>query len=323
MWNFPLHPDRASSLALHVDILLYAWLALAGVVTVAVLFLIVWFAVKYRHGSGANRALPPDAALRRRNHRIEAAWIVTPLLLFMVMFGWAAVLYYAHAAAPANATEIYVVGKQWMWKLEHVGGQREIDELHVPLGVPVRLTMTSQDVIHSLYLPALRIKQDVLPGRYTQEWFVADRPGTYPLRCAEYCGTDHSVMGGRLIVMPRAAFAAWLAQAGADRSMAERGRALYDRLGCAGCHGANAQGGQSPVRAPALAGLYGSPVPLADGTIVTADDQYVHDSIMLPNKQVAAGYAPVMPPFGTALDESQVSQLEAFIRSLGAAKDQP
>jgi cytochrome c oxidase subunit 2 len=208
-----------------------------------------------------------------------------------------------------------------MWKFQHAGGQAEINELHVPVGRPIRLTMTSQDVIHSLFLPALRIKQDVLPGRYTQEWFTADRTGVFPLRCAEYCGTDHSVMGGRIVVETPAAFARWQAEVGADKSLAQRGRELFDRLGCAGCHGGNAQGQDAAIRAPPLAGLYGRPVPLADGSIVTADDQYIHDSIMLPNSQVAAGYKPIMPPFGNVLDEEQVAQLEANIRSLGAQED--
>ena len=313
-----LWPVQASHHAGQVDLMIGSFGLLVALLSAPVFILMAFYMIRYRVGRRADRSHQHPG-----NVWLEVSWATIPFLLVLGFYAWSTVSLLGQESPPDDAMTIDVVAKQWMWKFQHAEGPREINELHVPLGVPVRLTMTSQDVIHSLYLPALRIKQDVLPGRYTQEWFVADRPGTYPLRCAEYCGTDHSVMGGRLIVMPRAAFAAWLAQAGADRSMAERGRALYDRLGCAGCHGANAQGGQSPVRAPALVGLYGSPVPHADGTIVTADDQYVHDSIMLPNKQVAAGYAPVMPPFGTALDESQVSQLEAFIRSLGAAKDQP
>jgi cytochrome c oxidase subunit 2 len=311
MWNFPLHPDRASSLALHVDILLYAWLALAGVVMVAVLFLIVWFAVKYRHGSGANRALPPDAALRRRNHRIEAAWIVTPLLLFMVMFGWAAVLYYAHAAAPANATEIYVVGKQWMWKLEHVGGQREIDELHVPVGRPVKLIMTSQDVIHSLFMPVFRIKQDVLPGRYTMLWFTATRPGDYHLFCSQYCGTEHAQMIGHVVVMEPAAFERWLESGNASQSMAQEGAARFRQYGCSGCHGPSAS-----VHAPKLEGLFGRRVQLADGTSTIADERYIHDSVMLPRKDVVAGYEPIMPSFQGQIAEDDLLDIVEYIKSL-------
>jgi cytochrome c oxidase subunit 2 len=311
MWNFPLHPDRASSLALHVDILLYAWLALAGVVTVAVLFLIVWFAVKYRHGSGANRALPPDAALRRRNHRIEAAWIVTPLLLFMVMFGWAAVLYYAHAAAPANATEIYVVGKQWMWKLEHVGGQREIDELHVPVGRPVKLIMTSQDVIHSLFMPVFRIKQDVLPGRYTMLWFTPTRPGDYHLFCSQYCGTEHAQMIGHVVVMEPAAFERWLESGNASQSMAQEGAARFRQYGCSGCHGPSAS-----VHAPKLEGLFGRRVQLADGTSTIADERYIHDSVMLPRKDVVAGYEPIMPSFQGQIAEDDLLDIVEYIKSL-------
>ena len=291
---------------------------LVALLSAPVFILMATYLIRFRVGRRVGRSQQEAG-----NVLLETSWALIPFVMVLGFYGWSTVLFLKQESPPDDALTINVVAKQWMWKFQHADGAREINELHVPLGRPVRLTMTSEDVIHSLYLPALRIKRDVLPGRYSQLWFTADRPGTYALRCAEYCGTDHSVMGGRFIVMPQAQFAVWLAQAGADRSLAQRGRNLYVRLGCAGCHGGRAQGGEAPVRAPALAGLYGSPVPLSDGSIVTADNQYIHDSIMLPNKQVAAGYKPVMPPFGTALDEEQVAQLEAYIRSLGASKDQP
>ena len=181
MWNFPLFPAKASSLASSVDTLFFVWLALAGFVALAIAALIVFFAVKYRHGSTANREMPSIVVQQRTNRRIELAWVFIPLGLFLVMFAWAAELYYEHATAPDNAMEVYVVGKQWMWKLEHAGGQREIDELHVPARRPIKLIMTSQDVIHDFFMPVFRIKQDVLPGRYTTLGFEATKPGDYHL----------------------------------------------------------------------------------------------------------------------------------------------
>lgn len=315
MWDFPLHPARASSLATSVDTLFYAWLALAGAVTFAIALLIVWFAVKYRHGSRANRAMASGAALRRQSRRIEIAWIVTPLILFMVMFAWAADLYYVHAAPPANATEVYVVGKQWMWKLEHTGGRREIDELHVPAGRPVKLIMTSQDVIHSFFMPVFRIKQDVLPGRYTMLWFTATRPGDYHVFCSQYCGTDHARMIGHVVVMEPADFARWLASGNGAQSMAQEGAARFRQYGCSGCHGESAS-----VHAPKLEGLFGRRVQLSDGSSVVADERYLHDSVMLPRKDVVAGYEPIMPSFQGQIAEDDLLDIIAYIKSLKDAE---
>ena len=313
-----LWPAQASHHAFDVDLLIGSFGLLVVLLSAPVFILMAVYIVRYRKGRQADRSDAESGSIG-----LETSWAVIPFVLVMFFYVWSTSLFLHQETPPDDAMTIDVVAKQWMWKFQHASGAREINELHVPLGRPVRLTMTSEDVIHSLYLPALRIKRDVLPGRYTQLWFTADRAGVYPLRCAEYCGTDHSVMGGRIIVEPQDRFARWLSQAGTDRSLAERGKALFDRLGCAGCHGGNGRGNVGPVRAPRLAGLYGSPVPLADGSIVTADDQYIHDSIMLPNKQVAAGYDPVMPPFGSALDEEQVAQLEAFLRSLGNGEVAP
>jgi len=311
MWNFPLHPDRASALATNVDVLLYAWLALAGTVTLAIAVLIVYFAVKYRHGSRANRVMATGARLTRISHRIEIAWIVSPLILFMVMFAWAADLYYAHASPPANAAEVYVVGRQWMWKIEHAGGQREIDELHVPAGRPVKLIMTSQDVIHSFFMPVFRIKQDVLPGRYTMLWFTATKAGDYQVFCAQYCGTDHARMIGHVVVMEPAAFEHWLAAGDGAPSMAEEGAARFRQYGCSGCHGASAS-----VHAPKLEGLFGRRVQLSDGSSVVADERYLHDSVMLPRKDVVAGFAPIMPSFQGQISEEDLLDIIAYIKSL-------
>ena len=316
MLELPLMPDRASALARSVDTLLFVWLGIGGVVSAAIVVVIVWFAIRYRYGSPANRAMAPPAVQRRRNNRIEVAWTVTPLLIFIAMFGWAARLYVVHAATPPGALDIYVVGKQWMWKIEHPGGRREIDELHVPAGRPVRLLMTSEDVIHSFFMPALRIKQDVLPGRYTTLWFTADKTGDFHVFCSQYCGTAHSQMIGRLVVMQPDAFARWLQRGDVTRSMAEAGAALFRTHGCGGCHGQN-----SAVHAPPLEGIFGRKIPLADGSFAIADERYLRDSILLPKKEVAAGYAPIMPSFQGQLTEGELAELVEYVKSLASPQD--
>jgi cytochrome c oxidase subunit 2 len=314
--NLDLWPPQASFHAEQVDWLIGSFGLLVAALAAPVFILSAVYLIRFRYGRWADRSHAEKGSVW-----LETSWAIIPFLMVLGFYVWSTKMFLDQQSPPDDALTIDVVAKQWMWKFQHAAGQAEINELHVPVGRAIRLTMTSQDVIHSLYLPALRIKQDVLPGRYTQEWFKATDTGVFPLRCAEYCGTDHSLMGGRLIVQTPAEFARWQAQAGADRSLAQRGRALFDRLGCAGCHGGNAQGQDGAVRAPPLVGLYGRPVPLADSSLVTADDQYIHDSIMLPNKQVAAGFKPIMPPYGNVLDEEQVAQLEAYIRSLGAGED--
>lgn len=309
--QIPFWPTQASAYAGEIDLLIGSFGALVALLSAPVFMLMLIFAIRYRKSRRADRSQAPD-----RNIWLEVSWSVIPFLLILGFFYWATTLFMAQQSPPDSALTINVVARQWMWKFQHPEGASEIDDLHVPAGRPVRLTMTSQDVIHSLYLPELRIKQDVLPGRYTQLWFTANRPGTYALRCAEYCGTDHSGMVGRFIVMRPEDYARWLENAATDGALAARGEALFRRLGCSGCHTPGAA-----VRAPSLAGLYGSLVPLADGRIVRADAQYIHDSIMLPNRDVAAGYEPIMPPFGKLIDEEQVVQLQAYIQSLGPAED--
>jgi cytochrome c oxidase subunit 2 len=245
---------------------------------------------------------------------MEITWTLVPLAIFLTMFAWAASLYYEHAAPPGDAMEIYVVGKQWMWTLQHAGGRRELDELHVPLGRPVKLVMTSQDVIHDFSLPVFRIKQDVLPGRYTTLWFTATRQGDYHLFCSQYCGTDHSRMVGRVVVMAPAAFAEWLASGSGSPTMAAQGAALFRQYGCSGCHGANAS-----VHAPKLEGLFGRAVQLSDGSTVMADERYVHDSVMLPGKEITAGYAPIMPSFQGQIGEDELQDIIEYVKSLKAA----
>ncbi|WP_395396299.1 cytochrome c oxidase subunit II (plasmid) [Novosphingobium sp. BL-8A] len=300
-----LWPPIASAYAGRVDLLIACFGVLVALLSAPVFILMAIWAVRYRKGRRADRTPGQD-----RNVWLEVSWSVIPFLLIMGFFFWSTAMFLDARTPPADALVINVVAKQWMWKFQHASGAREINEVHVPLGRAVRLTMTSQDVIHSLYVPALRIKQDVLPERYTQLWFNADRPGTYPLRCAEYCGTDHSVMIGRVIVQREEDYARWLARAGTDGGLAGRGQTLFHRLGCSSCHGAGVT-----ERAPSLAGIYGRTVTLASGRAVRVDDQYLRDSIILPNKDVTAGYAPIMPPYGGVLDEEQVLELVAYLKS--------
>lgn len=297
---------EASAHAASVDRLAAAFILMVVLLSAPVFVLLAVFAFKYRRGKPADRRHRVD-----RSIWLETSWAVVPFLLTVAFFVWATQLYADLYHPPADGLEIDVVAKQWMWKFEHPGGQREIDELHVPAGEAVTLTMASEDVIHSLYIPALRLKQDVVPGRYTTMWFTADRPGVYRLACAEFCGTDHSVMGGRFVVMTPADYARWLERSDVDGTLAAQGAALFRSRGCSGCHGPSAT-----VHAPPLAGLYGSPVPLADGRVVTADERYIRDSILLPQSEIAAGYPPIMPTFQNVLQEDEVLKLVAYIKSL-------
>lgn len=296
-----------SAMAHQWDLLFLTWCVLATIATVGVVGTLLAFAIIYRKGSKADRSHKV-----RGSNLIEWGWTIIPTALFLGMFVWAAQLYYEDYHPPANALELYVVGKQWMWIIEHPGGQRELDELHVPAGRAVKLVMTSQDVIHSFFLPDFRIKQDVLPDRFTSLWFKADKPGTYRLECSEYCGRNHARMRGPVTVMTPAAYARWLATTGPQTSLALGGKRLFTSLGCAGCHL-----GGGTVRAPSLVGLYGNPVPLSNGSTVIADDTYIQDSILFPKKQVVASYKPVMPTFKGQVTPEQLLQLIAYIKSLG------
>ena len=302
-------PPEASTIAPRVDLLLYVVTAVTGIVAVAIFATMIFFGIRYRAGSRAPRAKDIPALQARARRRVETAWTLIPLALFIASFTWAARLYIVRGTPPANAIELFVVAKQWMWKLQHPGGQREIDEMHIPRGQPIKLVMTSQDVIHSFFVPAFRLKQDVLPGRYTVLWFTATRAGDFRIFCAEYCGVDHARMFGHVIALDPPQYQRWLDTHDAAPTMAQRGEALFRQFGCSGCHGANAA-----VHAPQLEGLYGRPVPLADGTTVIADERYIRDSILLPRREVAAGYAPIMPSFAGQIDEADILDLIAYIR---------
>jgi cytochrome c oxidase subunit 2 len=290
---------------------------ISAAVLLLVFGLLFVYIIKYRAGSPLDRGV-----IAQKTWRLESAWTVATLLVFFALFVWGADLYVRLFQPPRRALKIYVIGKQWMWKVEHAGGQREINTLHLPVGTPVELVMTSEDVIHDFSVPAFRIKHDVLPGRYETLWFTAIRPGTYSLYCTQFCGLDHSKMTGNVVVLSPPAFQVWLAQNRGPDTLAADGRTLFMRYGCSGCHGGNgagAGGAQSTVRAPSLEGLYGAPVPLADGTMVVADDRYLHDSIVEPDRQIVAGYAPIMPSFAGQIGEEDLLKVIAYIRSLAPA----
>jgi len=302
--DFHWLPASASSSAARFDALALTTLIMTGLVALILFVLVTWFCIRYRAGSSAGRQHPPSG-----NRTVEVIWIVAPLLLFFAVFGWAAYDYASLYRPDPDATPIYLVAKQWMWKAEHPDGRREVGELHVAAGQPVRMVMTSQDVIHSFFVPAFRVKQDVLPGRYTSIYFTPSKVGVYHLFCAEFCGTEHATMSGRIVVMPPAEFGRWLQQGPSVPGMAARGFALFRRFGCSGCHSA-----VSTVHAPDLRGLIGRRVHLQDGRELTADATYVRDSILLPHKDVVAGYAPIMPSFAGQIGEEDLLAIIEYIK---------
>jgi cytochrome c oxidase subunit II len=306
--NLPFFPEQASTMAKRVDALYFFLLSVSGFFAVLIALLLVVFAFKYRRRSESER--PPTI---HGSLRLELAWTLIPFALTMVMFVWGASLYVALARPPDDALQVYVVGKQWMWKLQHLEGRREINELHVPVGRSVKLTMTSEDVIHSFFVPAFRVKQDVVPGRYSTLWFEATKVGSYHLFCAEYCGTQHSGMIGQVVVMEPAEYQTWLSGAAASGSLASAGAALFEQLGCVTCHvGPGARG-------PQLAGLFGKRVQLQNGQTVTADEAYIRESILDPRAKLVAGYQPLMPTFKGLVSEEGLMQLIAYIKEQGTA----
>ncbi len=299
-----LFPAEASTFAPHSDALFYALLIITGTIAAVVAIIIVTFAIKYRAGSKVNREFS-----RRPRIDIEVTWIVLPLLILIAVFFWSSDVFSTLYKPPQQMVSIYVIGKQWMWKIEHQNGTREINQLHVPLGMPIQLILTSQDVIHSFYVPAFRIKQDVLPGRYTNLWFTATQIGNFSLFCAEFCGTDHAQMGGNVIVLAPAEYGKWLNRSGANLNLSQRGFELFKQHGCNECHDR-----QSTVRAPLLNNIYGSEVKLDNGESVIADETYLRDSMLVPNKQVVADYKPIMPSFKDQLNEEEIVALIAYMK---------
>jgi cytochrome c oxidase subunit II len=306
--QFQFFPEQGSKTASQVDLLFFCLIGITGSVTFAIAAIALFFLAKYRRNASADRTPTKNTSLA-----IEVTWSIIPLAIFIILFGWGARIYLHESEVPADAMEIHVVGKQWMWKLEHLQGKREINELHAPVGRTIKLVMTSQDVIHSFFMPDFRIKEDVLPGRYTTQWFTPIRTGTFPLFCAQYCGTNHALMIGRVIVLDPVAFAEWLRNGPEMISVAQTGERLFYAFGCSGCHSSEAS-----VRAPLLQGVFGSQVPLQDGRIVRADERYIRDSILLPNTEIAAGYDPIMPSFQGRLNEEQLFALVTYIKGLSS-----
>jgi cytochrome c oxidase subunit II len=304
--NFPLFPQQASAQAGQVDGLYFFLVAVSAFFSLLIAGLVVLFAIKYRrrHRDEVGYAIHGSLAL-------ELMWTIIPFFIVMGMFGWGAKVFFDLYRPPAGAMEVYVVGKQWMWKVQHMDGQREINELHVPVGRAVKLIMGSEDVLHSYYIPAFRVKADVIPGRYNVLWFTATKPGTYHLFCAEYCGTKHSGMVGSVVAMEPEAFQAWLSGGGAAESPVAAGQKLFTDLACITCHT-----GDATARGPQLANLYNSTVKLQDGSSVVADDSYIRESIVNPQAKVVAGFQPIMPTFQGLVSEEQLLQLIAYVRSL-------
>jgi cytochrome c oxidase subunit 2 len=299
--GFQWWPDQASNFAGRVDALFVFLIGVTTFFTLLIFVMIVFLALKYRRRPGRK----PQPV--HTSHALELTWTVIPFALTLVMFFWGAGIFIQMQHPPDDAMEIHVMGKQWMWKIQHPTGKREINELHVPRGRPIRLFMTAQDVIHSFYLPAFRVKQDVLPGRYTSQWFIPTRDGEYHLFCAEYCGTDHSRMIGKVVVMEPSAYQAWLAGTPGDDSPAVAGAKLFTQFQCITCHG---------QRGPGLQGVYGSRRKFTDGSEQTADENYLRESILNPSAKIVAGYQPLMPTYQGQLTEEQVMQLIAYIKSL-------
>jgi len=309
MWErFRLIPEQASTFAPKVDLLYYCLVAFSVSFSVLVFSLILVFAIRFRRrkGQAVEAAASPAA-----NLRVEIVWTAIPFFLSVGLLVWGVDLYVAQRLPPKDGLDIDVVGKQWMWKVQHPGGQREINELHVPLGRVVKLTMATEDVIHSFFIPAFRVKQDLVPGRFTTLWFEATRVGEYHLFCAEYCGTNHSGMSGKVIVMTPDDYEAWLAAEPPSESPVALGSALFEERGCKGCH--LAETGQ---RGPSLVGLPGREVQLESDVTVVADDDYLRESILDPNAKMVAGFEPLMPSFAGRLTPVQLLQIIAYIESL-------
>jgi cytochrome c oxidase subunit 2 len=305
MTNFPLFPPEASRIAPQMDALLFFMVLVSLIGLTVVVLLVTSFSILY------SKKRHPVAVQVEGSTLLEATWTIIPLGLFLVMFVWGALIYFRVYTPPANAMNIYVVGKQWMWKAEHPGGQHEINSLHVPTGQPVQLTLISQDVFHSFSIPAFRVKREAIPGRYTTVWFEATVPGTYHLFCTQYCGTNHSQMIGDVVVMTPEGYKQWLAQSTSGMSLAQNGERLFASLSCAACHNA-----RPDARGPSLANVYGSKLPLASGGAVVADEAYLRESILNPSQHVTQGYVPIMPTYQGQISEEGVIALVEYIKNL-------
>jgi len=306
---FPLFPPSASSVSGEMDLLYLFIIAICAFFTVLVAALIVFFTLHYRRRHADDVGADIHGSLS-----LELAWTFIPFVLSMVMFAWGASLFFRLASPPANAMDVFVVGKQWMWKIQHPEGVREINELHIPIGRPIRLTMGSEDVIHDFFIPAFRVKMDVVPGKLTTMWFEATQLGTFHIFCAEYCGTKHSGMIGQVIVMTPQDYEAWLAGGRSTGTAAQNGERLFADLACVTCHKPDSSG-----RGPSLLGVFGSRVRLTDGRTVVADENYLRESVMNSQAKVVQGYQGIMPAFQGMVTEENLLQLIAYIKTLKPA----
>jgi cytochrome c oxidase subunit 2 len=314
MWTgTPLFPEGASTMASRVDNLYFFLIGLTVFFSLLIAGTIVYCAVKY------HRRRPDQVGEKIHGGMLlEVTWTVIPLMITMVIFVWGTSVFFAMSRPPDETLNIYVVGKQWMWKFQHLDGQREINELHVPVGRAVKLIMTSEDVIHDVFVPAFRVKADVLPGRYTNIWFEPTKPGRYHLFCAEYCGTRHSGMIGEVVVMDATEFQTWLSGGSPEGSLASTGAKLFQDLACNTCHRPDAQG-----RGPVLEGLFGKTVQLQNGETVQADEAYIRESILTPSAKITAGFQPIMPTFQGLVTEEQLLALVEYVKSLHALPQVP
>jgi cytochrome c oxidase subunit 2 len=313
----PLFPPRASEMARDIDLLFFTTLGVTVFFSSVIAVLLFYFMVRYRRSS------PNQVGVyMKEGHNtllLEASWIIVPLFIALGIFAWGARIYFAAARPPPDAKQFYVVGKQWMWKIEHPGGRREINELHVPRGQAVKLKMTSEDVVHSFFIPAMRVKADVIPGRYTTLWFNADITGTFHLFCSQYCGAEHSRMVGRVIVMEPTEYERWIGGAtSGSASSVPSGEDLFVAKACHTCHRTD-----STARAPMLWGLMGKTVHLEGGQTTTADDTYIRESILNPAAKVVAGYQPIMPTYRGQLSEEEIIQLIRYVTSLKPPAGEP
>jgi len=309
MQSIPLMPEQASTYAWGVDALYLFLVGLTLIFSVGIALAIIIFAIKYRRRTPQDLPRPMEGAIK-----LEVVWTVIPFIISMGIFAWGASLYFTQRRIPAETMDVYVVGKQWMWKFQHVEGQREINELHVPVGRRIKLTMTTEDVIHSLFVPAFRMKMDVVPGKYTTAWFEATKPGRYHLFCAEYCGTNHSTMIGWVEVMEPQDFQAWLGGETSGSTLASSGEKLFQQLACATCHRPDSVG-----RGPVMNGLFGKEIQLDNGETIRADADYIRESILNPQAKIVAGYArpSIMPTFQGRISEEQLLQIVEYIKSVG------
>jgi cytochrome c oxidase subunit II len=311
--NFPFFPEQASAQAVQVDGLYFFLVAVTAFFSLLIATVLVITAIYHRRKHEDEVGVQIHGSLA-----LELLWTVIPFFITMVMFTWGAKVFFDIYRPPAGAMEVYIVGKQWMWKAQHMDGMREINELHVPVGRPVKLTMGSEDVLHSFYIPAFRVKADVIPGRYNALWFTATKPGRYHLFCAEYCGTRHSGMIGWVYAMEPADFQAWLGGGSSSDSPAVAGEKLFSDLVCISCHRDDSQ-----AKGPQLKGLFGHAVQLQGGATVVADEAYIRESIVNPQAKIVNGFPPIMPTFQGMVSEEQLLQLIAYVRSLGEVAPPP